>query len=921
MLGLNIDTKALPERPMSLDSNKQDPFSPITDDDDDPAAIETANAQHHSPNHGQAGDRRLPRTLKREELPPRRQSLMPFVFSEEDIASSLRNMEEEMHPALRPSGSLQDPTRNLTTGLAPPMVREYMPPPLSPRRPLSPTALERSMSAHSQSAPPSFEPIRSQHIRQETAESTSWLDTIDESGGSSASSVHSRSSPMGVRRKRTRAPSGATEAEFDAALDAAVEAAYDDGLEPMDDEIDIDETPAAIPNTVNHDVYGSAVRRNVDIAKQRVREAEREAAIASAKNLEKRRLQEQTVARGRSDGNEPESTGLTEGDSDEEERILEEMTRDFIMDDTEYDMRTKSALPRQSDSSGFSGRTWGTSTESNPTSAGTTLSTVAEFSALPWLPNQMHSIAHLPPAYPPPMSALPPPPGAIKHTPTTRQTPPSPSRPSSVSVGSGPGVRERRLSGQRIKQLKIDTNTRLPPGMTAPKTQPPSILTAVVSAQAVSEPPKSAFVTRESQQLLPNSTFDPTLQSIESHQAPALLHGPSLSNVSLAIPISIKDASLDNGYHTRSIPGSPSRLLDKPATGPGPGTLRKNYSSTSLKNGKVSSFTANQSDDSTGTPLTKVFSSTSQSRNGAQFIAPEMPTPTSVGAALNGIPAGGMHYFDHEIHSPTSPGLPNLSALNAPLPLEPCPESSLLRPFWFLRSVFHTLAQSRGGYLSNRLFVPRDIWRVKNVKLKGVDDKISNLDLLTAALLKLSKVDTRDADAVLEEMQSLETVMDQVQALLVKKLGGEVGVQGSAALFKGSPVIDEPGTTNSMLAAKSAAASSKSYLSSWRKLRSKASTAPGPPSATTTLPGKEGPKENTHTISSLPMTSLANPRFAKRDVAKVQGIGPNAHYMSALARLCDSVQVLGKLIDNDPISSPTLTTIQIKSHDKWRIPA
>ncbi|KAL9115280.1 MAG: hypothetical protein Q9187_007343 [Circinaria calcarea] len=896
MLGLNIDTKALPERPMSLDSKEQDPFSPITDDDDDPAANATTNAQHQGFSQGQVGDRVLPRTLTREQLPPRRQSLLPFVFSEEDIAASMRYMEEQgIHPALRPNDSLQDPTSNVTAGLASLMVQEYMPPPLSPRRPLSPTALERGMSNHSQTAPASFETIPSQHTRQETTESTSWLDTIDESGGSSASSIHSGSSPVRLRRKRIRAPSGATEAEFDAALDAAVEAAYDDGLEPMVD--GIDETPTAIPNAVNHNIYVSEARRNVDIAKERVREAEREAAVVTAKNHEKRRLLEELVRRGRSDSNDPESMGLTGGDSDEEERILEEMTKDFIMDDTDYDMRTKSALPRQSDSSGFSGRTWGTSTESNPTSAGTTLSTVAEFSVLPWLPNQMHSMTHTLPAYPPPMGALPPPPGITKsitkNTLTTSQTQPSPSRPSSLSIISGPGVRARRLSGQTIKQLKIDTNTRLPPGMTAPKTQPASLLPPVVLAPALSEPPKSAFVIRESQQLLPSSTVEPTLHTGETYLTSTLLPYPSSSKISLSIPVLTKDTSLDHGYRTPSIPGSPSRLSDKLAIGPGPGTLRKNYSSTSLKNGKVSSFTANQSDDSAGTPLMKVFSTASQSRHGAQYISTEVPTLT--GASVSGIPTGGMHYFDHEIHSPTSPGLPNLSALNAPLPLEPCPESSLLRPFWFLRSVFHTLAQPRGGYLSNRLFVPRDIWRVKNVKLKGLDDKISNLDMLTAALLKLSKVDTRDADAVLKEMQSLETIMDQVQALLIRKLGGDVGVQGSAALFKGSPVVEEPGTTNGLQTAKSATLSSKSYLSSWRKLRSKPSTAPGLPLGIATVPGKEGPKENIHTISSLPMTNSVNPRFAKRDVNKVQAIGPNAHYMSALARFCDAVQILDQI--------------------------
>jgi len=96
-----------------------------------------------------------------------------------------------------------------------------------------------------------------------------------------------------------------------------------------------------------------------------------------------------------------------------------------------------------------------------------------------------------------------------------------------------------------------------------------------------------------------------------------------------------------------------------------------------------------------------------------------------------------------------------------------------------MRALYQTIAHPRGGYLSTKLFVPRDVWRVKGVKIKSVEDKIANCDFLTAALMKLAKVDTFDADAVLVEMQSFEGVLEQVQATLTRKLGNEVGVQGS----------------------------------------------------------------------------------------------------------------------------------------------
>jgi hypothetical protein len=211
-----------------------------------------------------------------------------------------------------------------------------------------------------------------------------------------------------------------------------------------------------------------------------------------------------------------------------------------------------------------------------------------------------------------------------------------------------------------------------------------------------------------------------------------------------------------------------------------------------------------------------------------------------------------------------------------------------------MRALYQTIAHPRGGYLSTKLFVPRDVWRVKGVKLKSIEDKIANCDYLTAALMKLAKVDTFDADAVLEEMQSLEGILEQVQATLTKKLGNEVGVQGSGGMFKDMPAGGDAETSTTT--SKSGSMSSKSSSFSWRRLRSKNS---GVALSNTYMNNKavvtDGPKEGL-TMGTLPMTStsLAKVRFAKRDVSEVQFSGPNANYMGALARLFDAAQTLGK---------------------------
>ena len=886
--GLSVGSKALPERPMSRDSRELEPFSPITDEDDeDITTIENATIRRVGYDRTQGVGRKYPWTLTREQLPPRRQSLMPFTSNRDISSLPLALNDSDTQQVSWPRSDEQDRSAHDIIKLGPSVESEHLPPPLSLGRSASPSAPEGSgsVSEHSHAAKPGA--YRVHHTRQETTESTSWLDTIDESGGSSDSSVHSRSSSIGLRRKRIRAPSGATEAEFDAALDAAVEAAYDDGLEPSANEL-VDMKEMQTDQPAHQDSYISEARRNVDIAKQRVREVEMEAAMALARNQELRSLQQKNALRYRSDSVELD---YAEDEAEEEERILEEMTRDYMMEDVGFDMQSKSALPRQSDSSGFSGRTWGSSVRSNPITSGTLLSTVTESRVLPWATNQTQTKGSVPPSHPPPTSALPAPPSIESIAPVASVPQTNVSRTASLATYSGPGVRERRLSGLKAKQLKIDTSVRLPSANAGPKTVPGLL----EPPKAVNEPPKSASAVRESQQLLPGSTCRPSYSSNDIYSLSLTPNEITTSSTGQVIsPITLvatKIPAFNNGDVVPPLPDSPTRQPEKIPLGLG--TLRKTLSSTSLARRKSTASTPIPSDDSPNTPLNKIFSGPAQYRNNSQSKYADLQTPTVAAFATNVMSSGGIYYFDHDIHSPTSPGSPNSSLSNAPLPLEPCPESFLLRPFWLLRSVYNTLAHPQGGYISNRLFVPRDVWNVKNVKLKAVEEKVSNCDLLTAALLKLGKVDTLDADTVLEEMLSFENVLDQVQAILMKKLGTDVGVQGSAALFRGPSGGDDAGTGSEILSSRNSTVTGRSYLSSWRKLRSKNSSGPGLPLNGNNFFSKEGPREML-TIRSLPMTPSINPRFARRNANQVQGIGPHAHYMAALARLCDAAQVLGR---------------------------
>ena len=207
-------------------------------DDDEPATIQTATVSRI------VSDRSIydPPLQAEPEPPPSQQLPLRKGFEgprESVISTAIRDVQRGLQT---PQFHLQPPPGRqpaLVSSLRPstlesPMDRVYMPPPLSPKRSKSPlfsTKTEPEPGEPNRLLQPQ-QATQSTHQRVQSTESTSWLDTIDESGGSScSSSVHSLS-PKGVRRKHLRTTSGGTEAEFDAALDAAVEAAYNDGYEP-----------------------------------------------------------------------------------------------------------------------------------------------------------------------------------------------------------------------------------------------------------------------------------------------------------------------------------------------------------------------------------------------------------------------------------------------------------------------------------------------------------------------------------------------------------------------------------------------------------------------------------------------------------------------------------------------------------------
>ncbi|KAL5628866.1 hypothetical protein BROUX41_002257 [Berkeleyomyces rouxiae] len=774
----------------------------------------------------------------------------------------------------------------------------------------------------------------------------SWLDHAG-SGDSTVSSLHSRTSSLHQPSRQSlqmRMSARNPDFEFDAALDAAVEAAYDDPYEPL--------TPVA--HRQQHSMTQEEDRlaltmRKVEQAKERVRQTQMEASrleqdrhIRERELLEEEERQYQELhsnnrhyphhqsrpSQGHAHTLSAEASTIPGGDffddansSDEEEQMLEEMSMGYKVEDLETRAHGHERLHSRDQSHEdsysetqpdiFTARTWfstGTSAPPSATFLGSSPSESQSQDSSPTSgpgqgPNMPSQFVQAEPVAPPPDMGLPDLPAA-----RTR-----PRAPSSVSLS----VRNRRLSGQNPKQLVIETASKRQLDSSNQITE--------VSTPATNDLDKDTGTDEDHMQQNPVKVYDDEESGHDTGDDSTDVvpkHPPTL-----APPIPVPSSLNSLNVHATPPMGT-NEFDDIPENGRSVSpissrVLRKNYSSTSLRSARTRNMSVSNIDDSSvlspGTPA-----SSYTARNGHY---PTVPAPLS--AAFNdhvkNESTEGIYFADmglNHINSQTANGgmpispRPGHVAIDpkTPVPLEPCPNDFLLRPFWLMRCLYQTLCHPCGGFVSNKLFVPRDAWRVKGVKLKNLDDKIAVCDVLIAALERLGRVDTNDADLVLEEMQSLEIVLDQLTPQLARKLGTEVGVQTPGVLFRESANGAEAETNSSVPRSTSVSGKAGSSFS-WRRLRSKTSQAGltnqytsggsvssgtsrgGDSFAYTNSTGGAMSKRDTPPAAadSLPMTMNPMAKPPRRDVRSVQFAGPNAVYMETLARLFDAAQTVDQI--------------------------
>jgi len=791
---------------------------------------------------------------------------------------------------------------------------------LSPRfspRKAADYGIQRSSSGASSRSSRS---LMQSHSRQASEEvSTSWLNTIDESGSSVG-----EPSPLWNRKSigPPDEPVDNLDDDFDAQLDAAVEAAYDEGYVvgyPFDDA----------------DLMPQGPRQNAESAKERVRQVELEMEL-EIRNERERRLRierERMLTKAKreldvdfyDDADEDEDD---EDDESEEERMMvEEMTRGYTLD-FDFDRDAKTALPRESISTQYSDGTVARGSSSSGYSSGTTwnsghnttsmfLTTVDETPTtpppLPPPPVPPEDLEHRDigpsPTKPPPP---PPPSNGIKHTliapglaitepagitPGIHLTQPTGVAPG-LAVNKPVGVRGRRLSNlsEPVEPLTIETSStsklatidtkQVPttvvqgpsPLFTAATEQPP-----LPPIQPLSIPPKSPsyIASRPGTSHDQDTDTDAPLTMKGSRPLSPPVHEHSgLSATPLQKTLSSESA-------TASGSESPARIGYTPKI-PGIPSLRQIQSSASLRSRNLIS----PDFDPPSTPKSGLFSSSSTSnlrkgfpRSGTPAGVPMTPLYPPPTAGLSG---SGMDLFDSKIHSPTMPT--NDADRSAPAPLEPCPPEPLSRPFWLMRCLYQTIAHPRGGYVSTKLFVPREVWYIKGVKIKAIDDKINACDLVTAALQRLANVKQEQVNSVFEEMQALEGVLDRAQTVLSKKLGNEVGGIGAKSLYGDSSTSE---SNDNMVTTKVGNTGGSGKYFSLRKLRTKASSN----GLGSTFGSSPSGSNGDSSYSGLPMAGAgANASLQpKRNIDQVAFGGPHANYIAALAKLFDAAQILGLL--------------------------
>ncbi|KTW28113.1 hypothetical protein T552_01974 [Pneumocystis carinii B80] len=106
------------------------------------------------------------------------------------------------------------------------------------------------------------------------------------------------------------------------------------------------------------------------------------------------------------------------------------------------------------------------------------------------------------------------------------------------------------------------------------------------------------------------------------------------------------------------------------------------------------------------------------------------------------------------------------------------PRNPIEKTYWLMKILQKLLMpfiiKSEGSYITPQLFIPKDIWYVKNVKLKGEEEKIKVCESLIFTLNKIKSLKKDDLQSLIKELVYLDNMVDIFRFWLLKKFGTEV---------------------------------------------------------------------------------------------------------------------------------------------------
>ncbi|KAJ3255072.1 hypothetical protein HK104_007170, partial [Borealophlyctis nickersoniae] len=94
-------------------------------------------------------------------------------------------------------------------------------------------------------------------------------------------------------------------------------------------------------------------------------------------------------------------------------------------------------------------------------------------------------------------------------------------------------------------------------------------------------------------------------------------------------------------------------------------------------------------------------------------------------------------------------------------PPEPPPSNPERRPFWLMRALSRTI--TKGGFLTPKLYVPRQIWFQSGARFAALDTKIAACETMMSHLSRLRVTGPGNPQALLKELGEFEAALDLIR--------------------------------------------------------------------------------------------------------------------------------------------------------------